>query len=56
MFSEGFRVIDEQVSARRARKIAEKDVGKDSSSVELVYRVYYRKDDRVFDPYTGGEI
>ena len=56
MFSEGFRVIDEQVSARRARKKAEKDMGKDSSSVRLVYRVYYRMGDRVFDPYVGEEI
>lgn len=56
MISGGFRVIHGKVSARRARKTAEKDVGKDSESVDKVYRVYYRKEDRVYDPYKGMEI
>ncbi len=54
--TEGISEVDEKVSEKKARKKAFKSLDSDVERCELVYKMYYRKEKNVYDPYIGEEI
>ncbi len=53
---EGLSIVDEKLSEKKALKVARKRFDSEVEDVRLVYKMFYRKGEDVFDPYLGEEI
>ncbi len=48
--------VDTKVKEKKAKKIAAKKLDSEVNSCEKIYKIYYRKDKRVYDPYLKEEL